>query len=228
MPYSRQGEADGWPRTYHGLTMRECPLLRSADWAALMMRFAILVTATHWLLSGKLLWSAVGITCAALSLLPRRSVRDHALRSASGLCLSTLLAAHVVLGMEAGLYETSAIYDKLIHALGSGAVTALVIAALNQYCNRERLELPLPLFSALALGIAVSAGTMWEVFEFCIDRTGLFQAQKGLTDTMLDLMADTVGAVATMGLFAWTHSRLHIRLCPSRSCSSGKAFTATR
>ncbi len=51
-------------------------------------------------------------------------------------------------------------------------------------------------------GIAVSAGTLWEVFEFTLDRTGLFQTQKGLTDTMLDLVADTVGALATMGLFA--------------------------
>ncbi len=177
-------------------------LQRIADFATAIMRLTIFATATHWLLSGQLLWFTVGIACAALSLLPGGSVRDRALRSASGLCLTTLLAAHVVLGMEAGLYETSAVYDKLIHVLGSGAVTGLVIASLSQYCDRERLELPLPLFSVLVVGIAVSAGTAWEVFEFTVDHTGLFQAQKGLTDTMLDLVANTVGALATMGLFA--------------------------
>ena len=141
MPYqdlhSRQGEADGSPRTYRGHTACRSALLASADWAALTMRLAILTASTHWLLSDRLLWSAVGFACAALSLLPRFLARERMFRSACDLCLSTLLAAHVVLGMETGFYESSAVYDKLVHALGSGAVTALVIAALIQYCNRE-------------------------------------------------------------------------------------------
>ena len=40
--------------------------------------------------------------------------------------------------------------------------------------------------------------TVWELFEFTIDRTGLFYAQRGLIDTMLDLLADAGGAVMTV------------------------------
>ena len=191
--------------------MRGVSALASADWAALLMRLVIFAMATYWLFSGRLLWFAVGVTCAVLSFLPRLTARNRALRSACDLCLSTLLAAHLALGMEAGLYETSAVYDKVVHGLGSCAVTGLIIAALLQYCVRERLELPLPLLSVLVLGAAISAGTLWEVFEFTVDRFGLFQAQKGLTDTMLDLVADTIGALVAVGLFAGISSRLLIK-----------------
>ena len=41
----------------------------------------------------------------------------------------------------------------------------------------------------------MTAGTAWELFEFWVDLTGVFIAQRGLHDTMLDLAADTAGAV---------------------------------
>ena len=56
--------------------------------------------------------------------------------------------------------------------------------------------MPLPLLLLLAAGVVVTLGTLWEVLELAIDRTGLFQARRGLTDTMLDLMADAIGALA--------------------------------
>ena len=51
----------------------------------------------------------------------------------------------------------------------------------------------------------------WEIFEFSIDRTGLFQTQRGLADTMLDLIADTVGALMAAATFAgMSHHRARI------------------
>ena len=129
--------------------MYQSPLEVSAAVVDVLMRLAIYSTTTYWLLSGQHLWFGVGLTCSLLSLLPGRLVRDVTLRSLSGLCLSTLLASHVVMGMEAGLYETSSVYDKLMHLLGSGAITALVYSSLSQYCDRERFELPLSLLMVL-------------------------------------------------------------------------------
>jgi len=54
----------------------------------------------------------------------------------------------------------------------------------------------------LVLGLAISAGTLWEVFEFVMNRTGLFYSQRGLHDTMLDLIADAIGAIITLALYA--------------------------
>lgn len=168
---------------------------------ASLMRVCIVATALVWLAGGNYLWCAVGLACAALACLPGVCLADLGLRTAGGLCATSLLFAHVVFGMQANLYETSQIYDKLMHALGSGAIAALVIFSTLKITNRDDVRLPLPLFAILVLGIAVSLGTIWEVFEFAIDRTGLFRSQRGLTDTMLDLIANAGGALTATIVF---------------------------
>ena len=188
-------------------------LRNKADWSAKAMRLVIIATTLTWLQSGKLLWFLVGAVCTALTFLPAAWIQDPALRTASSLCASTLLFAHVVFGMQAGFYETSTVYDKVVHMLGCSAIAGLVITAISHYCARRNIHLPLPLLLLLAIGIVVSLGTMWEMFEFALDRTGLFQAQRGLTDTMLDLVADLFGALAAMTVFAF-RARRTVRAAP--------------
>jgi len=109
-------------------------------------------------------------------------------------------AAHVILGMAGGLYERSALYDKLVHGALSFAVARFVADALACHIARNglvlgaRLERVVPVLAALALG------TLWELFEFAADATGLVVAQRGLADTMLDLAADLAGAVAAFAI----------------------------
>ena len=177
------------------------------------MRLVIVATTLYWLVSGQPLWVFVGAVSAALTFLPAACVKDPPLRTACSLCVSALLFAHIVLGMQAGLYETSAVYDKLMHMLGCGAIAGIVITAASQYCKRNRIQLPGPLLWVLAIGIVVSLGTFWEIFEFAIDRTGLFQAQRGLTDTMLDLIADLLGALVTATAVVG-HSRRSMGMTP--------------
>ena len=165
------------------------------------LRVAIIVTTFQWWLMGNQLWVIVGVTSALITFIPKYLVRDHKLRTFTNLCISALIAAHIVLGMQLGLYESSMLYDKFMHVIGLFAITGLVIAAVSQYCNKNSLVLPSSLLSILVISVSVSAGTLWEVFEFTIDLTGLFQAQRSLSDTMLDLIADTIGALAAMGLF---------------------------
>lgn len=166
------------------------------------MQIAVLAPAICWLASGELLWFGVGAVGFLLARLPAMLVDDGVLRSASSLCVTALVAAHVILGMKAGLYETSTVYDKLAHTLGSGVVTGVLITAVSRYAERERLSLPLPFFFILVLGAGVSLGTFWEIFEFAADKSGLFYAQRGLSDTMLDLIANLVGTLFTLALYA--------------------------
>ncbi|MCO4746095.1 MAG: hypothetical protein KC912_14965 [Proteobacteria bacterium] len=94
-----------------------------------------------------------------------------------------LVAAHILLGMGLGLYESSVIYDKVVHVL------AFAWAARCLAQSRPSAGVGLIALAALGLG----AG--WEVFEFTADQGGWFVAQKGLDDTMLDLICDAFGAV---------------------------------
>ena len=171
-------------------------------WLVNLSRGAVMVTSAQWLLLGNLLWFTIGVVSVALTFVPQILIRNRQLLMATKVYVALFLAAHVILGMHFGWYETSAVYDKWIHLLGSSVLTGLVMVAIIQYCRRIKLTLPLALLFTLVLGIAISAGTLWEIFEFIVDRTGLFQAQRGLSDTMLDLIADTVGALAMLGLYA--------------------------
>ncbi len=166
----------------------------------LWSRLAIAATGLLWLGSGDGPELGVAVVALVLTLLPARLVRESALRGATAAVLALLLAAHVVLGMHGGLYETSAVYDKAMHALGSAAVAALAAFALRGYCARRRIDLPTMPVCLLVLGATLSAGTLWEMFEFAIDRTGLFRAQRGLQDTMLDLVANGLGAVLVVAV----------------------------
>lgn len=181
---------------------------RAADFTVLVCRLAIVATGIAWLFADDRL--RFSVACAALLLTTVASAlsKTTPLRYAAATVIAVLLAAHIVLGMQFRLYELSSVYDKTMHVVGSGAVSALLIIAARSFCDRERIKLPASLFALLVFSGALSAGTLWEIFEFAIDRTGLFVAQRGLRDTMIDLLADAVGALLALAVYtAVTHSK---------------------
>ncbi len=158
-------------------------------------RVAIALTGLLWLYQGFGLELGVAIGSLVLTFVPGLLFRDPPLRDATSAVTALLVAAHIVFGMLGALYETSLLYDKAMHLLGSGAIAALLLLAAQRYCHRHRITVPLTLLAAIVIGGTLSAGTLWELFEFAIDQTGLFQAQRGLHDTMFDLLADAGGGV---------------------------------
>lgn len=88
-----------------------------------------------------------------------------------------------------------------MHAFGSALLTFVTMIAVDQYCKYKKITLPLSLDFALVLGISISLGTVWELFEFMVDQTGLFYAQRGLQDTMLDLVANFSGICCAMLIY---------------------------
>jgi hypothetical protein len=138
---------------------------------------------------------AIGLACVALGGAAVAVERHTALARFAELS-ALALSAHVVLGMAGGLYERSALYDKAVHAVAGFGAARLAARALARHVEREglaiggRLTRWVPALAALALG------TLWELFEFGADATGLVVAQRGLADTMLDLAANAAGALA--------------------------------
>jgi hypothetical protein len=122
------------------------------------------------------------------------------------------LAAHVVLGMAGGLYERSALYDKLVHLTLSFGLARLTQRTLLQYVACHSLTPGVLLLRWVPVLAAVALGTAWELFEFAADASGLVHAQRGLGDTMLDLAADVLGALAA----AWVGDGLLGREGPCR------------
>lgn len=123
--------------------------------------------------------------------------------------------ASLFLGEIHSYYDRIWWWDIALHATSGlllGIVGFLLVYLLNK---SEHVQIHLrPHFVALfAFVFAVAVGALWEIFEFTMDNTFGTRMQKpmlgdpsGLTDTMWDLIVDTVGAAA-ISLFGWWYTR---------------------
>jgi len=120
--------------------------------------------------------------------------------------------AALFLGEVRSYYERIWWWDIGLHTSSGlllGLVGFLLVYVLNE---NERVDVHMrPRFVALfAFLFAVAVGAVWEIFEFAMDRLLGANMQKpmlgdpsGLTDTMWDLIVDTLGAFAISALGWW-------------------------
>ncbi len=120
--------------------------------------------------------------------------------------------AALFLGEVRSWYERIWWWDIGLHTSSGlllGLVGFLLVYVLNE---NERVDVHMrPRFVALfAFLFAVATGAVWEIFEFAMDRLlganmqkPMFGDPSGLTDTMWDLIVDTLGAFAISALGWW-------------------------
>lgn len=123
--------------------------------------------------------------------------------------------ASLFLGEMRGYYTRFWWWDIALHTTSGlllGIFGFLLVYLLNE---DDKIEIRLrPRFVALfSFVFAVAIGALWEVFEFSMDQLAGLDMQKamagdpsGLTDTMWDLIVDTIGA-AFVALVGWWHLR---------------------
>lgn len=92
-------------------------------------------------------------------------------------------------------------WDILLHT-GSGIAlgfAGFLILYVLYYQNKIKAK---PIWIAIfAFCFAVAIGSLWEIFEFTMDYMFGFNMQKtGLTDTMWDLIVDSIGAALTSAI----------------------------
>ncbi|PEQ11210.1 hypothetical protein B2G71_18145 [Novosphingobium sp. PC22D] len=125
------------------------------------------------------------------------------------------LFATLFLGEVRDFYHRIWWWDLALHGTSGillGLLGFLVVYVLNE---NELVDMRMPpSFVALfAFHFAVSLGAVWEIFEFTMDQLAGTDMQKamwgdpsGLTDTMWDLIVDTLGALV-MALAGWRYMR---------------------
>lgn len=124
--------------------------------------------------------------------------------------------AALFLGEVRGYYARFWWWDIALHTTSGlllGILGFLLVYVLNE---SERIELHMrPRFVAFfAFFFAVAVGALWEIFEFAMDQIFGTNMQKpmlgdpsGLTDTMWDLIVDTVGAAVISAAGWWYMKR---------------------
>jgi len=122
--------------------------------------------------------------------------------------------AALFLGEVRGYYERYWWWDIALHTSSGcllGILGFLLVYVLNE---TDRIDVHMrPRFVALfAFFFSVAMGAVWEIFEFTMDQVFGMNMQKpmfgdpsGLTDTMWDLIVDTLGALI-ISLLGWWHS----------------------
>jgi hypothetical protein len=105
------------------------------------------------------------------------------------------LFASLFMGEVFDFYERVWWWDIALHgtsAIGFGLIGFLFVFMLFE---GDRFAAPPSAIAFIAFCVAMTIGTLWEVFEFLMDYWfGLHMQKSGLNDTMTDLMIDAVGA----------------------------------
>ena len=120
-----------------------------------------------------------------------------------------LVYASLFLGEVHGYYLKFWWWDLVLHTSSGfllGILGFLLVYVLNE---KKEIDLDLkPGFVALfAFVFAIAFGTYWEIFEFAMDQSFETNMQKsGLTDTMWDLIVNSIGALI-ISLLGWGYLR---------------------
>lgn len=100
-------------------------------------------------------------------------------------------------------------YDTVIHFLNGGIIVIIAFAVLKYFARDDNKHTASLIIVAVL--VSISLGTIWEIYEFAVDSIvdgsnmqrfrnvhdaeELWEGQKALMDTMVDLIVDTLGAI---------------------------------
>lgn len=182
-------------------------------WVTHILQAIMLVFIGGSLLMGHWLDAVVSAAILVIIYLPRivrRRFNVHIPPEFEVLALIFIFAS-LFLGEVRGYYIRYWWWDIALHTASGlllGIWGFLLVYVLNE---SQDIEMQMkPRFVALfAFFFAVGCGALWEIFEFAMDQLFGMNMQKpmlndpsGLTDTMWDLIVDTIGALA-ISLWGW-------------------------
>lgn len=171
--------------------LRRQPYVAQSIWAMLVLALLVALGTLRWSLA------FVAALTLGLSLLPVLAERRFGIRLPMKFMagIVVFVFATVFLGEAFDFYNRFWWWDIALHAgsaVGFGLVGFLFVFMLFE---GDRYAAPAWAAAFVSFCLALSLGTLWEIFEFGMDQLfGLNMQKSGLIDTMWDLIVDTGGA----------------------------------
>ena len=114
------------------------------------------------------------------------------------------LFASFALGEVGDFYEKIWWWDLALHGLSALTIGIIGFLGIYVFHMTRRIHVAPGWIATITFAIAVSLGTIWEIYEFVMDwYFGLNMQKTGLVDTMTDLLINALGAAiaAAIGYF---------------------------
>lgn len=114
------------------------------------------------------------------------------------------LYASFALGEARDFYERIWWWDLALHGLSALTMGIIGFLGIYVFYMTNRIRIRPGWMATITFALAVSVGTLWEIFEYLADLSlGLSMQKSGLDDTMTDLMINATGAAlaACMGFY---------------------------
>lgn len=126
----------------------------------------------------------------------------RALLSPSTYAIVSLAMTVDVLGTAGHMYERVDFYDKIVHLMGTGALTAVVHDVFEYRGLGRKLRRPNAL-AAIAVVIGMLVGGIWELYEMFGDVIFATARSGGAKDTTYDVLFDAIGAISAAIILTW-------------------------
>ncbi|GAB6190239.1 hypothetical protein JCM30566_19820 [Marinitoga arctica] len=120
------------------------------------------------------------------------------------------IALHSFFGLFLGFYDKYDIFDDILHLSGGIWLATIIfplVLSLELTYSRQKMPSLILKVNFYTFSIGMTMGVIWEIFEFISDSIfsdfpGYRLAQEGsLTDTMMDLIYDSIGIIVGIFIF---------------------------
>lgn len=189
---------------------RSPPINTSAErilWLIIILLRIALIVAIFWAVGlGDLIILGMSLLTLASTFVPTFVERYYqvSLPIEFHLVIVAFLFASLFLGEVGGAYDRFWWWDTVLH--GSSGLVLGFIGFLILYIlqSKKKINLSPGMIAFFSFCAAMTAGVVWEFFEFFMDQVFGLNMQKGNTDTMIDLIVDAVGSLI-MAFLAWSY-----------------------
>ncbi|MBI5232809.1 MAG: hypothetical protein HY880_00485 [Deltaproteobacteria bacterium] len=169
-----------------------------------LMKFLLIGLLPYEIYTGDHLFALATILAITISFIPSIVERNYRITLPFELDLLITLALflHTFLGEVFMFYERFALWDKMLHLFGTSVISLLAFMIVYTLHYTRKLRLTIPLIGFFTVTFAMFVGAMWEIAEFTVDALFAKTTQKGLNDTMWDLIYDLMAGivVAILGM----------------------------
>ncbi|MFQ5585997.1 MAG: hypothetical protein ACE5GF_04155 [Thermodesulfobacteriota bacterium] len=162
-----------------------------------LMKLILIGSFPYSVYKGDYLYSIAAVIAIAVSLAPSIIQRNYRVTLPFELdfLITLSIFAHIFFGEQMHFYERFWLWDKILHVYGSAVLSLLAFITVYTFHRTGKLKLTLPFIGLFTVVFTLAAGGIWEIAEFTVDKLLDLDTQRGLDNTMWDIINDLIGGM---------------------------------